>query len=372
LIIDDATMNKRFGLYARVLIDVDLSEQLFESVIVEREGHALSVMVHYEKQPSFCTHCKMLGHDIHSCLKLISLTQQEAISKGTKQAQSVPLHNRHQSKSIWNGKAPAHVVNVKQSETLKARKIPSHEPGSPSLHNLADSVPAQDTVPANSLVNNTETNKAHDQPPGTSSKHFIAVYVPKQVAIPADGFVNSTEYDEALKQQSNANFAPEHAPKADTISSQRSATERNNNNQGHIPAETLEDSTFNMVNSFPKKKSTSVVHKPGTNSDNNTRKQYLHNSFEVLNEDGEIPLGEAMQDELVANHIPIGELIDKPEMIDKGPTEIVNLTQIVHSKLNVDWEKELQSDTLSTQLTTPAQCSQEGKLIDPLYCNCFS
>lgn len=48
LIIDDATLHRRLGIYARVLIDVDLSEQLFESVIVEREGHALSVMVQCE------------------------------------------------------------------------------------------------------------------------------------------------------------------------------------------------------------------------------------------------------------------------------------------------------------------------------------
>lgn len=36
LIIDDATLNRRFGLFARVLVDVDLSEQFFENVIVER------------------------------------------------------------------------------------------------------------------------------------------------------------------------------------------------------------------------------------------------------------------------------------------------------------------------------------------------
>lgn len=46
------------------LIEVDISKQLFKSVIVEREGHDLSVTVQYEKQPSFCTHCKMLGHDV--------------------------------------------------------------------------------------------------------------------------------------------------------------------------------------------------------------------------------------------------------------------------------------------------------------------
>jgi hypothetical protein len=94
LIIDEAALNRRFGLYARFLVDVDLSEQFFEAVIVEREGHALSVMVQYEKQPSFCTHCKMLGHDIHSCLKLSSLHQKEGFNSPHNQAQTAPQHNR--------------------------------------------------------------------------------------------------------------------------------------------------------------------------------------------------------------------------------------------------------------------------------------
>jgi len=67
LTIDEATLNRRFGLFARVLVDVDLSEKLFESVIVEREGHALSIVVQYEKHPLFCAHCRNLGHSIHTC-----------------------------------------------------------------------------------------------------------------------------------------------------------------------------------------------------------------------------------------------------------------------------------------------------------------
>jgi len=104
LIIDKATLNRRFGLYARVLVDVDLSEQFFEAVIVEREGHALSVTVQYEKQPSFCTHCKMLGHDIHSCLKSSSLHQKEGFNSTHNQAQTAPQHNRKPHTANLNGK----------------------------------------------------------------------------------------------------------------------------------------------------------------------------------------------------------------------------------------------------------------------------
>lgn len=68
--IDDTTLNRRLGIFARVLIDVDLSENLFESVVVEREEHALSIIVQYEKHPSFCSHCRMIGHTIQNCSKL--------------------------------------------------------------------------------------------------------------------------------------------------------------------------------------------------------------------------------------------------------------------------------------------------------------
>jgi len=65
LVIDDATQARLFGLYARVLVDVDLSLELFDLVIVEREGYAFFfVEVQYERQPAYCSHCKLLGHTI--------------------------------------------------------------------------------------------------------------------------------------------------------------------------------------------------------------------------------------------------------------------------------------------------------------------
>jgi len=70
LTIDEATHNRRFDLFARVLVDVDLSEKLFESVIVEREGHALPIVVQYEKNPLYCAHWRNLGHSIHTCSEM--------------------------------------------------------------------------------------------------------------------------------------------------------------------------------------------------------------------------------------------------------------------------------------------------------------
>lgn len=56
LTIDEATLSRVFGLYARVLVDVDMSGRLFDSVLVEREGHAFPVAIEYEKKPPvLCT-----------------------------------------------------------------------------------------------------------------------------------------------------------------------------------------------------------------------------------------------------------------------------------------------------------------------------
>ena len=52
----------------------------------------------------------------------------------------------------------------------------------------------------------------------------------------------------------------------------------------------------------------------------------LHNSFDILNEEDELPFGETRQAKLESNHISNGELFEKPKMIEKGPKDIVNLT----------------------------------------------
>jgi len=71
LTIDTATLERCFGLYAKVLVDVDLSNKMFESVMVERKGLVFPVSVQYERQPLFCAHCNALGHSIQNCMKIV-------------------------------------------------------------------------------------------------------------------------------------------------------------------------------------------------------------------------------------------------------------------------------------------------------------
>jgi hypothetical protein len=43
LALDNTTLNWSFGHYARVLVDIDLSKNLFEEIFVEREGYAFNL-----------------------------------------------------------------------------------------------------------------------------------------------------------------------------------------------------------------------------------------------------------------------------------------------------------------------------------------
>ncbi|KAK2417404.1 hypothetical protein QL285_039707 [Trifolium repens] len=59
--------DRTFGHFARVLVDIDLSQTLRYKVLVERVGFAFYVDLDYENLPPFCHHCKMVGHYLESC-----------------------------------------------------------------------------------------------------------------------------------------------------------------------------------------------------------------------------------------------------------------------------------------------------------------
>jgi hypothetical protein len=57
---------RAFGYYARVLVDIDLSQRLFDEILVEREGVSFYVEVVYEKLSNYCTHCQSIGRSINN------------------------------------------------------------------------------------------------------------------------------------------------------------------------------------------------------------------------------------------------------------------------------------------------------------------
>jgi len=91
LLIDNATTNRLFGHYARILVDMDFTRKIFYEIRVERDGFAFPVEVVYERMPEFCTHCQNIGHVVHACRWLYprkekdSSTDKAEVVQGKKQ-----------------------------------------------------------------------------------------------------------------------------------------------------------------------------------------------------------------------------------------------------------------------------------------------
>jgi hypothetical protein len=58
---------RTFGQFARVLVDMDLSQPLRYKVLVERKGFAFFVEIEYENVPDFCDACHVIGHHVEVC-----------------------------------------------------------------------------------------------------------------------------------------------------------------------------------------------------------------------------------------------------------------------------------------------------------------
>jgi len=69
-------LERSFGHFARVLIDIDLSANIRHKLWVEREGYAFLVNVVYENLPLFCSQCHNIGHGFSSC-KLVKVDQEK-------------------------------------------------------------------------------------------------------------------------------------------------------------------------------------------------------------------------------------------------------------------------------------------------------
>jgi len=286
---------------------------------VEREGLALTVMVHYEKKPSFCTHYKMLGHDLHSCLKLISLTQQECTSKGTKQAQSVPLQNMHQSKSNWIGKAPAHAAKYTQSENFMAGTNHTQSQAGKFTQTQGTILQHNSTVTRSQIAVVCTVNN-------TSQGPFTVGSVPEQFVVTADSLVNNTAAGKAPTQsQGPVSTHLYH----DVIGSKV----HNNNLNGKLTVTNQESVDVAEIAAVQKGVDPSTLP--------------LQNSYDLLQDDCELPSEKERLADMDSSHISNDTLLESAKIVDKVSGEIVSLDQDAHSKVSVYVEYDTNEPAMS-------------------------
>ena len=99
LSLDDCTMNKTRGFYARVLVDVDMANELLNQILVERPGFAFVTDIEYEKLSSFCSVCKLIGYSISDCRRNVMETKEK---REVRKSQLVGSQNRQVVMSTEN------------------------------------------------------------------------------------------------------------------------------------------------------------------------------------------------------------------------------------------------------------------------------
>jgi hypothetical protein len=60
-------LDRIFGHYARVLVDLNWFQELRYRILVERVGFAFIVDVEYENLPDVCSNCNIIGHHVGNC-----------------------------------------------------------------------------------------------------------------------------------------------------------------------------------------------------------------------------------------------------------------------------------------------------------------
>lgn len=81
-------IQRTFGQFARVLVDMDITQELRYKVLVERKGFAFFVDLDYENMPGFCTHCRKVGHYVENC-RVLNNNARQADAEKPKKAKNV-------------------------------------------------------------------------------------------------------------------------------------------------------------------------------------------------------------------------------------------------------------------------------------------
>lgn len=74
-------VDRTFGPFVRVLIDMDLTLPINYNVLVEQEGFAFFADIEYENILVLCSHCKKTGHEVQECI-FLKKTITNTIPKG--------------------------------------------------------------------------------------------------------------------------------------------------------------------------------------------------------------------------------------------------------------------------------------------------
>ena len=136
-------MERTFGLFTRVLVDMDITQQLWYKVLVERKNFAFFVELEYENLPEFCLHCMRIGHNVDYC----RLLTRDVEAPGDK-------------KKIENVRKNFKVVNDGRTKQRTLVQDPIVIEDAARNTNKAAGITAEETNPIENLVNHNKDVEA--------------------------------------------------------------------------------------------------------------------------------------------------------------------------------------------------------------------
>ncbi|XP_058752249.1 uncharacterized protein LOC131625409 [Vicia villosa] len=120
IVTDEFTTSKLRVSYARVLVEVDITQKLLEEIVIkDKEGNVVIQKVEYEWRPNLCEKCQAVGHNCEFKIKkkqwqpknkTISIEKQqevkeeehlEAKKEGTAEVTTTPNHAGLFDDTIW-------------------------------------------------------------------------------------------------------------------------------------------------------------------------------------------------------------------------------------------------------------------------------
>lgn len=118
-------LERTFGHYARVLVDMNFSQELVHRILVERKGYAFYVDIEYENLPDFCTNCQCTGHYVEICKRLLNNDKQVAQAEQKKNTvgdvNKIHKNQRKDNKDQWVVKKPGS-VNLEPDTTNRSKE----------------------------------------------------------------------------------------------------------------------------------------------------------------------------------------------------------------------------------------------------------
>lgn len=263
----------------------------------------------------------MMDHDIHNCLKLSSLHPKESLNGIQNLAHMAPKHNRNLSSVNLNENLQHNKSQSCGNQQVGVTYAPMH-----TLHSRNHvRIAGNGKIPV-MVLNNNISQTVHMRTGTQNTMLQGPKHTQKQVVCESTKVSDAAEELHKITEVFELNFSDQEGPSKEG---------------GSVDVAEI------------------VAIQKGVDPSTLT----LLNSFDLLQEDSELPSGEVKLADKDPNHISNVTLLESAEIVEKVSKEIVSLDQDAHSKVSVIVENDIYEPVIvnTKDTTLSKQHSKTGR-----------